>query len=311
MLPFLCLAGAVLALAVVLVFWRAPAWAEEQLVPGAGTAAGQDKQQEQSAQSDQTNQVGLAPQAAPWRELEPGLEYAEFERDDLPSAVIVLRFDPKFFTFSLHTVSEKGQPLRTLRQWAEENDLVAAINASMYLPDNSTSTGYMRNGAHINNKRLAQRFGAFLVAEPDDPALPSVALLDKESEGWEQTLARYKVVVQNYRMINAKRNILWSPGGPLYSISAVGQDGKGKMLFIHCREPIEAYSFASQLLHLPLDVRTVMYVEGGAQAGLALRTQGYSLSWAGRHPADFLVTGNVNVALPNVLGVKRRLPAAP
>lgn len=246
----------------------------------------------------------------PWQELERGLEYAEFDRDDpSQSTVVVLRFDPAAFVFSLHMISEDGGLPKTLRQWAENNDLVAAINASMYLPDGSTSTGFMRNGARVNNKRLGNRFGVFFVAEPDDPSLPSVALLDKETEGWEQRLAHYKVVVQNYRMINAKRSILWSPGGPLYSISAVGQDGEGKMLFIHCREPIDAYSFASLLLHLPLDVRTVMYVEGGAQAGLALRTRGYSLSWAGRHPADFLVTGNVNAALPNVLGVKRRLPS--
>lgn len=246
----------------------------------------------------------------PWQELERGLEYAEFDRDDQSqSTVVVLRFDPAAFVFSLHMISEGGGGPKTLRQWAEDKDLVAAINASMYLPDGSTSTGFMRNGAHVNNKRMGNRFGVFFVAEPDDPSLPSVFLLDKDTEGWEQCLTRYKVVVQNYRMINAKRNILWSPGGPLYSISAVGQDGSGKMLFIHCREPIDAYSFASLLLHLPLDVRTVMYVEGGAQAGLVLRTQGYSLSWAGRHPADFLVTGNVNAALPNVLGVKRRLPS--
>ena len=250
-----------------------------------------------------------ADEAPPWQELEPGLEYAEFDREDQSgSTVVVLRFAPEAFEFSLHMTSEVGAPQKTLRQWAESHDLVAAINASMYLPDGSTSTGYMRNGGHINNKKLAGRFGAFFVAQPDDAELPSVALLDKEGEGWEQKLAHYKVVVQNYRMINARRNILWSPGGPLYSISAVGQDGAGKMLFIHCREPIEAYAFASLLLHLPLDVRTVMYVEGGAQAGLALRTQGYSLSWGGRHPADFLVTGNVNAPLPNVLGVKRRLP---
>lgn len=248
----------------------------------------------------------------PWQELEPGLEYAEFDREDQSqSTVVVLRFDPAAFVFSLHMTSESGGLAKTLRQWAEDNDLVAAINASMYLPDGSTSTGFMRNGTHINNKRQGARFGVFFVAEPDDTTLPPVALLDKETEGWEQRLTHYKVVVQNYRMINARRNILWSPGGPLYSISAVGQDGDGKMLFIHCREPIDAYSFASILLHLPLDVRTVMYVEGGAQAGLALRTKGYSLTWAGRHPADFLVTGNVNAALPNVLGVKRRLQSNP
>ena len=37
---------------------------------------------------------------------------------------------------------------------------MAAINASMYLPDGVTSTGYMRQDDYINNKRLVRRFGA-------------------------------------------------------------------------------------------------------------------------------------------------------
>lgn len=244
---------------------------------------------------------------SPWKTLEPGLDYAEFDREDGTGAtLVVLRFNPKYFHFSLHTISEEGPPAKTLRQWADTHNLVAAINASMYLPDGSTSTGYMRQGQHVNNGRTVNRFGAFFVANPDDPTLPLAALLDRDTDNWQALLSRYAVVVQNYRMINSQRRILWSPGGPLYSISAVGQDAQGNILFIHCREPIEAYSFASLLLHLPLNVRTVMYVEGGAQAGLALRSGLYSRIWGGRHMADFLVTGNVNAALPNVLGVKRR-----
>ena len=245
--------------------------------------------------------------AEEWKALEPGLYYAEFDRgDESGSAVVILRFDPMLFTFSLHMVSEEGQPPRTLRQWADKHNLVAAINASMYLPDGRTSTGYMRHGEHVNNRRVVGRFGAFFVAGPDTTVLPSAALLDRETEDWQERLSHYSVVVQNYRMINSQRRILWSPGGPLYSISAVGQDGEGNILFIHCREPIEAYSFASLLLHLPIDVRTVMYVEGGAQAGLALRTSLYSRVWEGRHMADFLITGKVNATLPNILGVTRR-----
>lgn len=118
----------------------------------------------------------------------------------------------------------------------------------------------------------------------------------------------YNLVIQNYRMINAERRILWSPGGPLYSISAVAQDGEGQILFLHCREPVEAYSFAQQLLHLPLNVRTVMYVEGGAQAGMLVRSASLKRELAGRSAADFLVTGNIKAMLPNVLGVRRKQP---
>ncbi|MEI3478052.1 MAG: hypothetical protein V8Q84_01855 [Bilophila sp.] len=60
----------------------------------------------------------------------------------------------------------------SLGEWARRKDLVAAINASMYLPDGVTSTGYLRAGDVINNGRIASLFGAFFVAGPDAGDLP-------------------------------------------------------------------------------------------------------------------------------------------
>ena len=80
----------------------------------------------------------------------------------------------------------------------------------------------------------------------------------------------------------------------------------------YCWRSRSSYSFAHALLHLPLDVRTVMYVEGGMQAGLVIRSPGLHQELRGRHLADFWVTGNVRAQLPNVLGIRRRhAPALP
>lgn len=243
---------------------------------------------------------------AAWTMLEPGLAFGEFQLNDSEARLTALRIDPARFDFLLCASSRDGRPARSLSDWGEQYDLTAAINASMYLPDGSTSTGYMRQGDHVNNKRLAQRFGAFFVAGPDSPGLPPAAILDRDNPRWRQMIDRYALVVQNYRMINDQRRILWAPGGPLYSISAVAQDGGGLILFLHCRAPVEAYAFAQQLLHLPLDVRTVMYVEGGAQAGLLVRSASLRRELAGSHAPSFLVTGNLKALLPNVLGVRRK-----
>lgn len=246
---------------------------------------------------------------AAWTVLEPGLAFGEFQLNDSEARLTALRIDPVRFDFLLCTTSQDGGPARSLNDWGEQYDLTAAINASMYLPDGSTSTGYMRQGGHLNNKRLVQRFGAFFVAGPDSPNLPSAAILDRDNPDWRQLIDRYALVVQNYRMINAERRILWVPGGPLYSISAVAQDGDGQILFLHCRMPVEAYAFAQQLLHLPLDVRTVMYVEGGAQAGLLVRSASLRRELAGSHAPSFLVTGNLKAPLPNVLGARLKAAA--
>ncbi|MDR2819102.1 MAG: phosphodiester glycosidase family protein [Desulfovibrio sp.] len=252
------------------------------------------------------DQAAATPDEAEWNQLEPGLAFREFQLNDGDARLAVVRIDPTRFDFVLCSSSQDSLPARPLGAWGEQYNLVAAINASMFLPDGSTSTGYMRQGAHINNPRIVQRFGAFFVAGPDDAGLPPAAIVDRDNPDWQKTIDHYTLVVQNYRMINAERRVLWAPDGPLYSISAVAQDAEGRILFLHCREPVEAYFLARQMLLLPLNVRTVMYVEGGAQAGLLIRSASLSRVMAGRWAADFLVTGNIKAALPNVLGARRK-----
>ena len=264
------------------------------------------------------NRVGIDTEGgAQWLTLEPGLEFGEFRLEGGDFRLTALRIDPEHFEFELCASSADGKGPRTLDAWGEERGLVAAINASMYREDGSTSTGYMRGAGHVNNGRLVDRFGAFFVAGPETAGLPPAAIVDRDMPGWQERIGQYDLVIQNYRMINADRRILWSPGGPLYSISAVAQDGVGRILFLHSRAPVEAYAFAQQLLHLPLDVRTVMYVEGGAQAGLLVRSHSLRREMGGMHAPSLLVTGNLKAQLPNVLGVRRKagarqpFPAAP
>lgn len=294
-----------------------PLPAEDEVLPAAATHSLPLTEEAPAAAGDAEADAAL-PEAPRWNALEEGLEYAEFSLQSeagQQASLTVLRIDPELFDFRLYASAAHKHPALTLGQWADSHDLVAAINASMYLPDGVTSTGYMRQDDYINNKRLVRRFGAFFVAGPRQEGLPRADILTREDPQWQELLEQYRLVIQNYRMINDERRILWSPGGPLYAISAVAEDGTGKILFLHCREPLEAYSFAHALLHLPLDVRTVMYVEGGMQAGLVIRSPGLHQELRGRHLADFWVTGNVRAQLPNVLGIRRRhapaLPACP
>ena len=176
----------------------------------------------------------------PWEKLEEGLQLglfsAQFDGGD-PFEVVFLRIDPAYFDFTVETASSEKQSL-PLEAWATRKGLIAAINASMYLPDGVTSTGYLRTGETVSNGRVVSKFGAFFVAGPDSPDLPGADLLDRSTDDWENLLPHYSMVVQNYRMISSDRRLLWKPGGPKHSISAVGRDGTGAILFILCREPI-------------------------------------------------------------------------
>ena len=250
-----------------------------------------------------------------WRSMEDGVEYASLplplSMERQGPQIAMLRLNPDKVDFLLCAIGREGHQALTLSEWGERKNLVAAINASMYLPDGTTSTGYMRDGDYTNNSRLVRRFGAFFLARPDRDDLPRATVIDKTRPDWQEMLSHYELVIQNYRLVDANRQVLWNRGGPWYSISAIGQDGKGNILFLHCREPIEAATFARGLLLLPLDIRTVMYVEGGGQAGLLLRSRSLRRELVGRRPTDFLATGNLRSPLPNVLGARLRLPESP
>ncbi|WP_300848218.1 hypothetical protein [uncultured Bilophila sp.] len=64
--------------------------------------------------------------------------------------------------------------------------------------------------------------------------------------------------------------------------------------------------FGKLLLDLPLDVRVVMYTEGGSQAGLLVHTPVRRQLWMGRSLPDFLSGGHQGAPLPNVIGVRRK-----
>ncbi len=275
--------------------------------PSAQTADIADRTSPADAPPDHAAESGKTSVIA-WTEQD-GLAFAELPlplRDGPGPKLAVVRLPPENFDFVLCAVGRGKHPPLTLRQWVQREGLSAAINASMYLPDGVTSTGYLREGDYANNSKLARRFGAFFVAGPDDAALPAATLIDKEEPDWQERLARYRLVVQNYRLISRDGNILWKPGGPRNAISAVGVDAEGHILFLHCREPLDAYSFAEGLLRLPLHIRLTMYVEGGGQAGLVLRAGSLEREYNGRSAAEFLSTGNIRAALPNVLGARRR-----
>ena len=73
------------------------------------------------------------------------------------------------------------------------------------------------------------------------------------------------------------------------------------LLFMNLQE-----DFGALLLALPIDVRVVMYTEGGSLAGLFLRTPVRSQIWLGRSLPEFWASGSQGAPLPNVIGVRRK-----
>jgi hypothetical protein len=246
-----------------------------------------------------------------WLPLSEGLWLGEF---DLPaklrdegSEVLVLKIDPELYALKLLSASEHHTGSMTAEGWADKFNLVAVINASMYQVNRITSTGYMRNFAHLNNPKVNPKFGAFLVFNPVDDSLPRVQIIDKYYQGWNKLIHKYNTVIQNYRMISAKQENLWLRSDRRYNIASVGIDNAGNILFIHSKNPYSVYTFNQILLEIPINLYNAMFVEGGSEAFLYVNTgkldsklPGADNNW----PGHDLSQGSVPV--PNVIGITAR-----
>ena len=246
-----------------------------------------------------------------WRQLDEGLWLGRFSwpddfRDE-DSKVQVLRIDPKVYDLRLLSTSEHNTGPITAEEWADKFDLVAVINSSMYQVNRITSTGYMRNFAHLNNPKINPRFGAFLVFNPVDVSLPRVQIIDKNYQGWTKLIHKYNTVIQNYRMISVKQENLWPQTDRRHDIACVGIDNDGNVLFIHSTHSYSVHDFSQVLLRIPINIYNAMFVEGGSEAFLYVNTRKFSSKMI--ETDNDLPRYDLSHELPpipNVLGIIRR-----
>ncbi len=250
-----------------------------------------------------------------WLSPEKGLDmarlaYVEDKGDEFSRRIVirVLRFDTDEYDFRLFSSRWEGQSIPTMREWAASKALTAAINASMYLKDGQTSTGYMRSGERTNNSRIVSRYGAFFVAGPRENGLPRAAVLDRSVDDWQNLLPRYDIVVQNFRLMGPDARQIWPANGPEHAIAAIAEDMNGRILFLHCSDPTSVHDFVEALkAHTDLNLNSAMYVEGGSEASLLLSLPESFQLWNGMSPASYMFSSRGDaIPLPNILGVIRR-----
>ena len=286
-----------LALAVLAAAWTC-------LVPAAGPPAARP-------------QAGAAPSqaqapAATWTSLEPGLDLGELEAPRKAavgdSVIRLLRIDPARFEFRLLNASAPGQGgSLTAREWVRHNGLVAAINAGMYQADHSTGVSLQRSRDHTNNPRLSKD-KAVLAFDPLDDGLPPVQIIDRECQDFDALKGRYAALVQNIRMISCTGKNVWSQQPARWSTAALATDARGRILFIHVRSPYSVHDLIDNLMTLPLDLKSAMYLEGGTEAQLYIKSGERQFEFLGSHGTLSRDDGDAPRArpIPNVIGIARR-----
>lgn len=259
--------------------------------------------------------------AASWRVLAPGVDYATFATKGAgqfplvvrDSRLHVVRVDSRRAPLRALMTSALGGKSRTAGKWADEQKLVAAINLGMFKGDHRTHVGYLRAGSHLNSRRWVRTYRSVLLFGPRKAGLPALQVLDWQPG--QSTGADYRVVSQNLRLIASddgkKGRGVWSRQDKRWSEAALGMDDTGRLLFFFTRAPFSMWELNRFLLRLPLGVVRAMHLEGGPEASLSLRGKGLHLDLAGSYETGFRPddSNREQWALPNVLGVARQRAA--
>jgi hypothetical protein len=253
-----------------------------------------------------------------WQKLSDGLYMGAFDPKMKSKIcnhkIVILKIDPKFHVLRLLSASEYDHKPRTAKAWCNEFGLLAAINASMYQNmEPLRSTGYMRNGKHLNNSYINPAFGAFLCFNPVDASLPEFQIVDRRlQKDWKRVIKRYKTVVQNYRMISDGKKMGWPQREEIYGSAAIGMDKDNQVLFILSRSPFSTHDLIHILLSLPIHIKSAMYVEGGPEATLYMKVHDKEMIFVGTCEPDTSESEGLKSLqrIPNVIGVVKRKGAA-
>ncbi len=255
--------------------------------------------------------LAAAPDAgaiAAWERLADGVELGTFVLDAKPSfsdgKLTAVRIDPARATlaFGLSSVSGQG---KTAGEWADSSGFVATINAGMFQTDHRSNVGLLIDGAHSNNARWHPDYKSVLAFGPKKKGIPAAIFVDLDAPGAKESVGDYTKAVQNLRLLKGGAHNVWKPNGRKWSEAAVGLDGKGRILFLFSRSPMEMHDWNERVKQLPLDLTRAMHVEGGPEASLSIRGKGKTLDLAGSYETLFRDDdGNrAQWPLPNVIGV--------
>jgi hypothetical protein len=256
--------------------------------------------------------VSRAAVSAHWDTLATGLELGTFrgpwETPVGDGVITILRIDPVRWELKFLCAGEVGiRQNLTAREWCERYGLVAAINAGMFATNREAHVGYLRSGAYVNSAEWTG-YRSAIAFSPRRTDIPQARIFDLDEEAAEQILERYDCVAQNLRLIKRSGKNQWSEQPKRWSEAAVGEDGSGRILFIHSRSPFSMHAFNEILLSLPIGLVCAQHMEGGPEAQLFVHVGGTEHELSGSYETGFIANDdNVDAwPIPNVLGILPR-----
>ncbi len=250
-----------------------------------------------------------------WKELLPGLYYTEvhipYNIHISDRKLTILKINSQYFESNIYASLAIDSVKRTISQWASHFNLNVAFNAGMYhLTDTYQSVGYLKSNDSVIQPVWKDNFYVLALFQPSCNSVIPFEMIDMTSELYDSLLCCYSSAVQSIRMIDSNgKQIFWKPKRLIYSSMIVlGEDVEHNAIVAFTRTPLSANQMSHLLIHLPLNIRTTMYLEGGPEACLYVRTDDTLIlkngSWVSHtFPTD---TNTRYWNLPHIIGYKYR-----
>jgi hypothetical protein len=250
-----------------------------------------------------------------WQKIDEGLEMAEISSPQKSSVgdskITVIRIKPNQYAFKLIAASENTKEHKTAPQWCKEKKLLACVNAGQFnLDDQLSNMGYMKNYAHVNNPnfRKINNYNSILAFNRQDTSVAPIQIIDMKCQDWPQLQKKYHSFTQSICLIACNQQVVDNKQKGKWSMVLFGIDKLGNALLIFTRSPYTIRQFSEILLTLPLQIKNVMYLEGGPEASLYLDTNGKKMERMGSYETGFWEndTNQQFWPLPNVIGIVKK-----
>jgi len=135
-------------------------------------------------------------------EIDDGLYITEYQSPQKSlfgdSKITMLKIDPSKYNFNLFSAKENGESNRTAKQWGEQKNLIAVINAGMFLSD-YTNVGFMKDYDFSNNNRM-NNDNTIVAFNRKSDSLPQIQIIDLVCQNWNDLKNSYNSFTQSIRM---------------------------------------------------------------------------------------------------------------
>ena len=254
----------------------------------------------------------LIAQNSSWEVIDEGLEIGEFEFNQKSivgdSKVTIIKINPEFYSLTLLCCDEKKHDKLTAAEWCWKYDLIAVINAGMFLSDHRLNVGYMKNFEYLNNQRINSQYFSVVAFNPVDTTNVPFYIFDIDEDDMQEIISEYNTVIQNLRLIKRPAENRWSQQDRMWSEAVLGQDINGNILFIFSRSPYSMHDLINNLIDLPINLVCAQHLEGGPETSLFFSYNNLMIERMGSFETFFYESDDNKKywPIPNVIGLKRK-----